>query len=128
MIFWRKRASPLGFVEKSHVCLNLNHHFVVPLLLSMALKLLESSLKIHFGILGMSWGLRNHFQSKKTLKMAKNSLFWIFLICGFFRGRRIFYRSMIFFFRNVFFPYLKVFFWILSIGQKLKKISSKPLQ
>ena len=65
-------------------------------------KLLESSLKIHFGTLGMSWGLRNHFQSQKTLKMAKNSLFWsFFLICGFFRGRRNFYRSMIFFLSEI---------------------------
>jgi hypothetical protein len=34
-------------------------------------KLFESSLKIYFGPLGTSWGLRNHFGSQKELKKVQ---------------------------------------------------------
>ena len=35
-------------------------------------KLFESSLKIYFGPLGTSWGLRNHFGSQKELKKVQS--------------------------------------------------------
>ena len=41
-------------------------------------KLFESSLKIYFGPLGTSWGLRNHFGSQKQLKKVPNSGFRAF--------------------------------------------------
>ena len=47
-------------------------------------KLLESSLEIHFGTPGTSWGLRNHFQSQKWPKIAKIAKNCIFV--GFCRG------------------------------------------
>ena len=48
-------------------------------------KLFESSLKIYFGPLGTSWGLRNHFGSQKELKKVQRYTYRAFFGGGYWK-------------------------------------------